>query len=154
MFQTRNSLEHNEMVSFSNSQHSLYYVPTAMCHRKKKHAATTKLIFYQDEYFCTVWPPSLPTVKVPPVTSVPRAQRHPLLCLIILLRNCVPERQSKVDKWEQFITWTLAMSGYRSGNWLLLKSNALPLTSCVGVPNLRENAENRHRHYFSLVAIY
>lgn len=35
MFQTRNSLEYNEMISLSNSQHSLCYVPTAMCHKEK-----------------------------------------------------------------------------------------------------------------------
>lgn len=35
MLQARNSLEDNQMISFSNSQHSLYYVPTAMCHKEK-----------------------------------------------------------------------------------------------------------------------
>jgi hypothetical protein len=89
MFQARKSLEDNEMISSINSLHNLYYVPTSMCH-KEKAAATTKLIFYQDEYFCTVWRPYLPTVKVPPVTRVPQ----PLLCFIILLRNFVPEGQA------------------------------------------------------------
>lgn len=35
MSQARNSLEDKEMISSINSQHSLYYVPTAMCHKEK-----------------------------------------------------------------------------------------------------------------------
>jgi len=35
MFQASNSLEDNEMISSSNSQHSLCYVPTAVCHKDK-----------------------------------------------------------------------------------------------------------------------
>ena len=35
MFQARNSLEDNKMISSSNSQFSLYYVPTAKCHKEK-----------------------------------------------------------------------------------------------------------------------